>query len=188
MNEITIKVPDGDHSQECIICMEDISENLIKNENCDCNFKYHEKCYEKWLVYNNLTPINIERDNEYIDYRCILCRERILFNVKIDEWLDENSEKFKELENMRDMTHVTIRNVIIQAQARVRRRRQLVRRRRCCVCERYRYPFIINITCCYNVTIWNWDDVRVIILIFIFLIVILIMTFMILYASNFGPR
>ena len=82
----------------------------------------------------------------------------------------------------------TIRNVIIQAQARVRRRRQLVRRRRCCVCERYRYPFIINITCCYNVTIWNWDDVRVIILIFIFLIVILIMTFMILYASNFGPR
>ena len=58
-----------------------ISENLLDNEYCDCNFKYHEKCYEKWLVYNNII-INMERNNDYRDYRCILCKERILFDVK----------------------------------------------------------------------------------------------------------
>ena len=81
--------------------MEDISENLLDNEYCDCNFKYHEKCYEKWLVYNNIITINMERNNDYVDYRCILCKERILFDVKINEWMDETSEKFKELNNLK---------------------------------------------------------------------------------------
>jgi hypothetical protein len=186
MNEITIKIPDDDHSRECIICMEDLSDNLIENKYCDCNFNYHENCYEKWLVYTNLSPINIERDNSYVDYRCILCRKSILFDVKINEWLDENNYKFKELEHMRDMTHVVIRNVILNQRTRIRRARTLARRIRCCVCERYSRPFLINITCCYNVTIWNKTDVRVIMLIFIFLLGMFMLGFMMIYGSNPG--
>ena len=167
MNEIKIKVHDSDRSQECIICMEDISENLLDNEYCDCNFKYHEKCYEKWLAYNNIITINMERNNDYVDYRCILCKERILFDVKINEWMDETSEKFKELNNMRDMTDIMIRNVILEQRERIRRTRELSRIRRCCICEKYNNPFLINITCCYNVTIWNGNDVRVIVAIIV---------------------
>ena len=81
--------------------------------------------------------------------------------------MDETSEKFKELNNMRDMTDIMIRNVILEQRERIRRTRELSRIRRCCVCEKYNNPFLINITCCYNVTIWNGNDVRVIVAIIV---------------------
>ena len=41
--------------------------------------------------------------------------------------MDETSEKFKELNNMRDMTDIMIRNVILEQRERIRRTRELSR-------------------------------------------------------------
>ena len=136
MNDIKLEIENDDintdRSGECIICMEDMSENLIENKYCDCNFKYHERCYEKWLVYSNLSPINERRDNNFIVYKCILCKEGIQFDVSINEWLNEKSDKFKELEEMRDMTRIIVRNHVLRRRRTVRRAIENVRRRRCC--------------------------------------------------------
>ena len=185
MNDIKVEIANEDintdRSKECIICMEDISENLIDNKYCDCKFKYHKNCYEKWLVYSNLSPINRERDNNFIVYNCILCKEGIQFDVKIDEWLNENSDKFKEMEEMRDMTRIVVRNQILRRRRTVRRAVERVRRRKCCVCEKYSYPFMINITCCYYVKIYTREDIQtmgIFLIVFLFIMVIILIIIM----------
>ena len=163
--------------------MEDISENLIENKYCECNFKYHKNCYEKWLVFNNLSPINAIRDNEFIVYECILCKGGIQFDVSINEWLDEKSDKFKEIGEMRDMTNVIVRNNILRRRRRIRREVETIRRRRkCCVCEKISYPFMINITLCYYSKIYTWEDIQMV-LIFLVIMLMVFLLLLILFVS-----
>tara|TARA_E500000178_G_C16887817_1_gene692114 strand:- start:306 stop:707 length:402 start_codon:yes stop_codon:yes gene_type:complete len=63
---------------ECIFCFEDLNEDLIENNLCNCKFKYHNLCYSKWLY-------NKER-------KCIICSKAIDFNSIYLEVNNENIE------------------------------------------------------------------------------------------------
>ncbi len=190
MHEIQIEIPDEttrDYDNECIICFEDKTKNrkeLVKNKYCDCNFLYHQKCYEKWLVYLKLTPPN--RHRRLNEYRCILCRKYIDFKIDMEEWLEEGSEGFKELENMRDMTDVLRRNERRIYERRRQLRRELRRRRsgHCCLCEIIHDPWMLQVIICHNDFTSDYNDFKVSIFIIVFIFMITIAIFIVLTLTS----
>uniref|UniRef100_A0A6C0IV60 RING-type domain-containing protein n=1 Tax=viral metagenome TaxID=1070528 RepID=A0A6C0IV60_9ZZZZ len=51
-----------DDTEYCIFCYQNI--NLIKNNLCECNYYYHNKCYEQWI-------------NSSQKYECCICNKKI---------------------------------------------------------------------------------------------------------------
>jgi len=185
-----IEIPDEtirDYDNECIICFEDKIKNrkeLVKNMYCDCKFVYHQKCYEKWLVYLKLTPPN--RRGRLNEYRCILCRKYIDFKIDMGEWLEEGSEGFKELENMRDMTDVLRRNERRIYDRRRVLRRELRRRRNghCCLCEINEQPWMLQIIICHNDFTSDYNDLKFSIGLIILILMIIIIIFIVLALTS----
>ena len=49
-------------NNECIFCLE--TDNLVENTICDCNYKYHVKCFIEWIEKSQ-------------NCKCIICEKKI---------------------------------------------------------------------------------------------------------------
>lgn len=92
--DLKINKIENENLEYCLFCYQE--KDLIKNELCQCEFFYDQKCYEKWFINKR-------------HFKCIICQRKIDF--KFVYFKNEHNEYLQNLQNSQNNNvNLLIRN------------------------------------------------------------------------------
>jgi len=89
--DLKINKIENENLEYCLFCYQE--KDLIKNELCQCEFFYDQKCYEKWFINKR-------------HLKCIICQRKIDF--KFIHFKNEHNDYLQNLRNNLRNNHIEL--------------------------------------------------------------------------------